>query len=334
MKTLKKILIWLGIIIVLLIVISFFLPSKMLMERDIIIKSPPTVVYDQINILKNWEKWSPWYKMDTTAKITYSTPDSGIGAWYTWESTNKKIGKGKLSLMETKSPSLVKLRLSMMEGDSQTLSSFLLAPADSGTKVSWLFDSRIGLNPFNKYMALIMKSVLRKSFDNGLADLKRVCESHPTETQYKIELTDVKAFCYIGIRDTCSYSTISQKMGQQFGQLMEFLTKNKVIEIAPPFAIYHKFENGIFDMESAIPIDKCIKSKGNIKCSDMKEGKAVVLYYTGSYDKMDKAYRQLEEWISKNNHKISGPPWEEYITDPSKEKDPSRWLTKIYFPVE
>src|ERR1051325_293703 len=99
MKILKKIGIAILSLIVLLVVISFFLPGNMNVERSVVINAPAPVVFDQVNTLKNWEQWSPWQMMDSTMKITYSGPASGKGAGYSW--TSKDMGVGTMTLTES-----------------------------------------------------------------------------------------------------------------------------------------------------------------------------------------------------------------------------------------
>jgi effector-binding domain-containing protein len=335
MKTINKTLLIICIVIVVLILISLILPSKMTVEKSLVIKAPAELIYNQVNVLKNWEKWSPWHKIDTLMKIEYFGGDSGVGTGYTWKSDNKKVGNGKLSIIETVKDTKIITEMTFMEQkDNLPTIGFFFEKADSGTRVSWAMENKLGWNPIDRFIGIIMKKMVGKDFEKGLKSLKEISEYLVQNPEYKIVLEDVKAFCYIGIRDTCTYATIGQKMGMQFGQLMEYAAKNKAIEVSPPIAVYYKFENGIFDMESGIPIDKCLKSEGKIKCIDVKDCKAAVAFYYGPYDKMEKAYKQLENWIKTNKKTISGAPWEEYVTDPTTEKDPSKWLTKIYFPVE
>src|ERR1035438_5853550 len=102
MKTLKKIGIVIISIIVLLVVVSFFLPSKMHVQRSMVMNASAENVYYQINTLKNWEKWSPWHKKDSAMKLIYEGPAEGIGAKYTWESEVSDVGKGNLSIKDSK----------------------------------------------------------------------------------------------------------------------------------------------------------------------------------------------------------------------------------------
>ena len=101
MKIIKKILIVLVVLIAIAAIAGMFMSSKFSMERSIVINANEQVIFDQVNILKNWEKWSPWQKMDLTSKMTYFGPESGVGAGYTWVSENKSTGSGTLTISES-----------------------------------------------------------------------------------------------------------------------------------------------------------------------------------------------------------------------------------------
>ena len=45
-------------------------------------------------------------------------------------------------------------------------------------------------------------------------------------------------------------------------------------------------------------------------------------------------YAAIEAWIASTGHTASGGPWEIYLTDPSQEPDPSRWLTEVIYPLQ
>ncbi|HSI89708.1 MAG TPA: hypothetical protein VK927_01265, partial [Adhaeribacter sp.] len=96
MKILKKLgLGFLGLA-TLLIVVSFFLPGKVHVERSLIIKAGAEPVYQQVNTLKNWEKWSPWHEMDPNMQLSYQGPEAGEGAGYSWVS--QEVGNGSLTI--------------------------------------------------------------------------------------------------------------------------------------------------------------------------------------------------------------------------------------------
>ena len=77
MKTLKKIGIIIGILVILLLVIGVFLPAEFGMQRQIVIQAPINSVFEEVNDLKNWEKWSPFAAPDPSMQVSFC--DKSIG---------------------------------------------------------------------------------------------------------------------------------------------------------------------------------------------------------------------------------------------------------------
>lgn len=171
-----KILKWIGILIAVIAIGGFFMPGTTHVERSIDINAPAANVFQQITEFKNWVNWSPWYKMDPNMSIKYSEPSSGIGASYTWASEKKELGKGKITLLDEKANEKVHLKLAY-DGRSESFIDFKLMPKDStATKVMWTMDMDNGLNPFSRWMGLMMDTFLGPDFEKGLANMKAYCE--------------------------------------------------------------------------------------------------------------------------------------------------------------
>lgn len=177
MKILKRILIVIAAIFLIAVVIGFFLPRHVKVERSLVINAPAASVHAQVNELKNWPNWSPWYEMDPNEKLEYSDPSSGANAWFKWESTNSNVQHGVLKLTAS-SPEKVDFALNFAEmGD--TPGSFAFENADGGTKITWSFDSDFGANPIRHLMGPMMDKMLGSAFEKGLAKMKAYVESHP-----------------------------------------------------------------------------------------------------------------------------------------------------------
>ena len=183
MKILKKILLVIAVLIGISAIAGMLMSSKFTMERSIVINANEQVIFDQINTLKNWEKWSPWQKMDLSAKMTYSGPASGVGAGYSWESTNKNMGNGSLAISESTPFSSITTDLDFRE-NGKAISTYKLEKADGGVKLTWSFDSDAGKNPFKKLMMnLVGKNFMNKTFDEGLNSIKQIAESMPAAAE-------------------------------------------------------------------------------------------------------------------------------------------------------
>ncbi len=329
MRVLKIIGLSLLIVIVILLIVSFLLPRNVIIERSIFIKSDNSVVFEEINTLKNWEKWSPWHKIDSAMKLTYSGPVSGLGASYKWKSENDKVGNGSMIITKCVPYDTLLIEMNFME-QGKSGGGFFISKADSGVTLRWTLESDLGNNPISRYFGLFIDKMVGSDFEKGLKSIREIAESTP---KYKIIETRIGQTEYQYIRDTCSMATISKKMGNYFVELMAFVGKNKLKMKAYPFTIYHSWDNNIFDMEVAIPVEK-VKEDNRVLSGSLKATKVVMVDYYGSYEKVGGAYNAITNWIKQNNKKSAGFPWESYVTDPMTEKDQSKWLTKIYWPIE
>ena len=100
MKTLKKLLIWIIVILVIVILISFLLPSKYSVERTVVINANQEVIFDQICDFNNWDNWTPWgTDMDSTASYEI-IGECEVGSMQRW--TGEKIGVGEMSITALK----------------------------------------------------------------------------------------------------------------------------------------------------------------------------------------------------------------------------------------
>lgn len=181
----KKILLGLvGIIAVLLIGLVAWamatMPDAIHIERSVQIASPADFPFKQVNVMKNWEKWSPWYKMDPEQKMVYNEIAEGKGAAYSWD--GKKTGKGTIALESVKPNEEIVIDLNFTEPfESHPDGGYKFQKEGDGTKVTWYYDEKLAF--MNKVMMRMfgmdqegMDKMLGTSFEEGLAAMKTISE--------------------------------------------------------------------------------------------------------------------------------------------------------------
>ncbi|MDQ3015356.1 MAG: SRPBCC family protein [Bacteroidota bacterium] len=172
---LKKVGIWAGIILLAIILFSFLLPTEVTVERKITINAPMDRVFEQVNDLRNWEKWSPWKRMDPMMEMTFSNPPVGQGAFYKWVSKDKHLGTGTMTLAKvTNNEEIVTALHNEDWGDSN--STFAFGNKGKEVLLTWKMTNKVGVMPWSRYFALAMKSQLKKQFDKGLEGIKFYAE--------------------------------------------------------------------------------------------------------------------------------------------------------------
>jgi hypothetical protein len=173
-----------NVLLVLLVLVLGFVvyvatrPDTYHVERSATIAATDSTVYAQIADFHRWKAWSPWEHLDPNMKTTYSGPESGIGAVYAWTG-NSQVGEGRMTITDAEVGRRLAIRLEFLKPWQATNAcAFTLTPEGSGTRVTWSMDGRHNL--VSKAMSVFtsMDAMVGKDFENGLASLKTVSESH------------------------------------------------------------------------------------------------------------------------------------------------------------
>jgi len=177
MKTLKIILIGLFGLLTVLILVAFCLPGKMDLERSIEIEAPAAVIYGAVTDLKVWAQWEPWGPTDESMVMTYGEKTVGVGASYNWEGS--KTGVGNLEIIEVDPLQMAKYKLVFDQNEAQPAyaSITITSLGKTVSKVTWRFQGDLGSNPLGRYIGLLVKTMVGKSYEVGLQNLKTLTEA-------------------------------------------------------------------------------------------------------------------------------------------------------------
>jgi hypothetical protein len=157
-------------------------PSDFRVTRSAAMSAPPETVFAQVNDFHNWEKWSPWAKLDPNAKGTYEGPSSGKGAKFHWDG-NANVGAGSMEILDSQPNDRIGIKLDFIrpfEGTSDV--EFLFKPVDDNqTEVTW---TMAGKNNFiAKAISLVIDcdKMIGESYEDGLANIKSIVEKSAQE---------------------------------------------------------------------------------------------------------------------------------------------------------
>jgi hypothetical protein len=152
-------------------------PDDFSIQRTATFKAPPDKIFPLLNSPKAAMAWIPFMEPDANAKITFSGPESGVGAAQTWAG-NMEVGEGKIEIVESKPTSEVTLKLDMlkpMEGHNTVV--YKLVPKGDTTTMTWTMSGR---QPFiGKVVSVFIDcdKMVGEQFEKGLAKLKSVVET-------------------------------------------------------------------------------------------------------------------------------------------------------------
>lgn len=178
MKTLKKVLLGVVVIIAIPLIVALFVKKEYAVEREIVINKPKQEVFNYIKFLKNQDQYSKWAMMDLNMKKTYRGTDGTVGFVSAWESNNKDVGKGEQEIKKITEGERIDFELRFFEPFEATDSAYMITESvsENETKVKWGFDGRMAY-PMN-LMLLFMdfEKMLGNDLDTGLKNLKELSE--------------------------------------------------------------------------------------------------------------------------------------------------------------
>ncbi len=175
MRILRNILIGLVALVALLLVVGFFLPRHVIVERDVVVDVPPEAVFPHVSSLQAFSEWSPWGDIDPDMQVAYSGPDTGVGNVMEWTSEHPNVGNGRQEIVEVVENESVRTALDF--GDMGTAEAWWrLVPEGEGTRVVWGLDADMGAGPIGRWFGLMMDGLVGADYERGLTRLQASVE--------------------------------------------------------------------------------------------------------------------------------------------------------------
>ena len=328
----KKYLIIFGILLVLILGLSWMLPKVYKTDTHINIDAPAIFVYNAINDLNYQKDWNGKSALDTSFLLVCA--GSTVGAKSSCDYKTKQYGNGVLRIMYSGADSLVIAD----EPDNASARSFqykVIATDSLHTKlqVVGLGQSGFITNIWN----FIHKWKLSKHIKHGLDNLKIFVENRHKNKIYngfKIEESLQNEKNYIMHRSEVEMENLAQYYAQNISALYQTALENNIAVSGMPCGLYFKWDtaNNKADMAAALPT---VAETNVINTSSfhIPQRLALKVAYKGESSKSGIAHMAIDAYMLDHRLTQDVPVVEEYMTNPSEEPDPSKWITNIYYYV-
>ena len=331
----KKILVILGIVAAVLVIIGFILPRTAHVERTLTIDRPPSLLYATVNSFQLFPQWSPWQVLDPHMHQTTEGPREGVGAKLVW-SGNDKVGTGTQTITASALNRSVASDLDFGKM-GVAKSKIVLAPEAAGTRVTWMLDIDMGASPIGHYFGLLMDGMIGKDYESGLSRLKKLAESMPNVdiAGFQAEPVDMRSVPVLVVSESASTDTpsISKAYADGYGQIGQFMAKNKLHQAGAPFGIDGGINGSTFTFQAGIPIDRSdLAGDGGVLVAQSYGGKALKTTHTGPYDSLAKTYGKFRAYLTAHAYTPAGGAISWYVDDPAT-TPADKLRTEIYWPI-
>ena len=110
-------------------------------------------------------------------QLTYEGAPAGVGAIYNW--TGKKVGAGRMEILESRPSQLIKIQLDFFKPFRATNSvEFTFKPDGGQTFVTWAMNGKKNLMAKAIHLFVSMDTIVGGQFAEGLAQIKSLTEAN------------------------------------------------------------------------------------------------------------------------------------------------------------
>ena len=157
MTRLLEILISLAIVVGLYLVVALVLPSERHLVEKVETNRKLTIVFDSLNSLRRFKDWNPLVLRDPAVQLTWSGPQSGVGARLDYASTKEQLGKGSWEITESVPREKVAYKIENIERGSDKRTAFEFKPTgrnNRNVEITQTYDVSYGWDLLGRYSGL------------------------------------------------------------------------------------------------------------------------------------------------------------------------------------
>ena len=346
MRVLKRLLIFIAVVLLLVLGAAFVLPDHAQVERRIEVARPASMVLAVVESFTLFNRWSPWAAMDPAATYTYAGPERGEGAKMTWSGNHPDVGSGSQTILSSTADKVV-VALEFDATWKATSTTTIDAFDDGKSAVRWSFykdlpitlDGKFLEGIIGRYYGLAMDHLVGDDYAQGLENLKTLVESMPNADIAGLEASvenQVAQPAYVvpGLEAATDSQSSSAVLGAAYGEIVALAQGNGIVLSGAPYAVINGHGEGKWQFDAGIPVDRNdVEPTGRVIVARTFGGKAVDFRHLGAYDTLSQTHAKAHAWLATRGMEASGNRIEIYVSDPTN-TPPEQVLTLVRVPVK
>jgi len=306
----KRILAFVLTVAVLTSLLYVFIPGNIVVNKSLVIGNNLKGLKRALSANENWHKWWPGTADGKDLLFSnnfYSVTDITFSSIFITIKNNQLDTKSSLT--------------------------FIPVSTDS-TKLDWEIQIATSLNPIKRLQAYLFTRSLQKDIPGLLTNIKQHYSSTANLYDLDIRREIVDDSTMISTFDSTRGYPSTEKIYSLIDKLRDYIGSQQAVATDSPMLNTFSRDNRIFFTRVAFPTNKTLPSTGNIVFRKMLYGGNILTaVIKGSPTKADSAIGIIENYIS--DYELSSPaiPFYSLVTNRLAEKDSTKWITRIYYPV-
>ncbi|WP_295716301.1 hypothetical protein [Mucilaginibacter sp.] len=300
----------LAVAAVIIIAIYLIIPSTLTINNQVNIDASDAIAAKFLTHSKQWEKWWPGTRVDNNQF------DYGDIHFYISQTTNGGA------------------HVTLQKGNMKLNSEISYLADDFAVKITWHTELQNSLNPVQRVENYLNAQALKTKTAEILKHLKLFLEDKNNAYGYKIYINKIKdPYLLTTTTSSANYPSI-QTIYEKVDDLKAQAKTKGVMLTNFPILNVTKIANKEYQITVAIPINKTIKPDQKSFMNNLVlGGNLLVMDVKGGPNTISDAFGAVKAYMKDHNLTSPAMPFESLITDRSAEKDTSKWVTKIYYPI-
>jgi len=180
------------------------------------------------------------------------------------------------------------------------------------------------------------KAGMEKDFDLGLSRIKNMAEERANAKLYggfKINEVEMGERHFLTQRQEVNVNSISQFYARVLLGMGQKAAQARIETTGMHCGLFYKWNEakGTADMAAAIPIAKATNNIKGATSITLPAKNALRVDFYGDYSQIGAVHEAIQDYIKDNDLLFDHPIIEQYVTDPSQEPDPKKWLTQVTY---
>jgi len=296
--------------------VYYFIPDTLVVTALANANCVPDAAFRNMSDQAGWARWWP---------VAASAGTGNAG------DTVFRVGKYKYSL----SKKLANNFEILIASDKDTLRSeinLLSLPHDS-TLIKWHFSIPAGSNIIGRITAYSKASSLKKELTTILNNLQAYLSNFSNLYGFTLKQASIKDTFLISTKSFSANYPTTELVYQLADKLKNFGSSNGAMVTGVPMLNITTVSPSGYSVMVAIHVNHVIQGKDSVTMIKMVPGQFIVTDVTGGPQTLALIHQQIRHYFQDYGRVTMAVPFEYLLTDRQKEKDTSKWTTRIYSPV-
>ena len=288
----------------------FFIPPVIVIDKSVIVNNNLRSAYRCFSENSNWPKW--WPEKTTEKRL---------------------ILDGNTYLVKYKTASSVFVDI---HNTSLTVpSSFTFIPGGKNEiKLNWVANFPATNNPIKRLQFYFSAKKIAGQIEKLLKNMSDFGSSTANLYALDIRRELVKDSAVVSILDSSIGFPSAEKIYALVHPLREYVKIQHAVVTDSPMINLLTTDKDHYQLKVALPTNRPLPSNGKIEYRWMLPGgNILVADVKGGQQSIDSAFAIIENYVEDHELKAPAIPFYSYITNRLAEKDSTKWITRIYYPV-